>query len=1081
MKAEHTKTRIGGWWIWLFLLIGLGIAGIIYWQGRMMVDRELAAQIDQRAREAKNSVEREIRSYAEALRGLQGQFLIHPDLSRRDFHQIAQTLKLDSRLPGIQAIAFTQRVAPGGAAAFEASVRREFATDNLGYLPPVIHPPAPSGEAFVVQFHDPIEKNKYASWYNQASDAKRRTAIERARDTGELSTSGRVQQDVQSANVGSVIFFLPVYRGGLIPTTVEERRAKFFGVVFLVIRVDEMLRKVFGPTLLDILDIEIFDMQGVSPASTDHGVHNLIFDSGSFQQATSLHANNTAFTLQRHMTLNGGGSQWHLEVTALPAFVNHSQSWLPPIFAAVGVLLSMLMFYFLRSLELSRQALRAHARAVEATAHLRQRAIEACANAITITSARGPDHPIEYVNSAFERITGYSTDEVIGRSMRLLHGDDREQPGLHEIRTLVSEQREGHAIVRNYRKDGTPFWNEVHIAPVKDDTGKVSHFIAVSYDITATKKYEAELEFHANRDTLTGLANRNLLCDRLNQAIAYADRYKHPVWVLFVNLDRFKFVVDTLGLAAGDMLLKTVAQRLQSVVREVDTVARMGGNEFVLVLPERFGEKLSPVVVQRLIDAVAQPFSLIGHEFFPNCSVGVAVYPDDDRDCDTLIKYAGVAVYRAKEAEPNSFEFYMPAMNEHSLARLLMEGDLRNAIVREEFVLHYQPQVDLHTGHIVGVEALVRWQHPELGMVPPMRFIGLAEETGMIVPIGDWVLRTACRQTKAWQLAGLGHFRVAVNLSIRQFAQPDLVQSIAAILQETQLKPHCLELELTESLMMADVENAVHILRELKKLGVRLSIDDFGTGYSSLSYLKRFPVDVLKIDQSFVRDITTNPDDAAIARSVISMAHSLRLKVIAEGVETQAQLNYLRRHGCDQMQGYYFSRPVAAQEFSQILKDGKNLSSELGSDAVPRQTLLIVDDDPHIISSLVRLLRLDGYHFLKAQTALEALELLALHPVQVVISDQKMPGMSGSELLSKVKDLYPDIIRIMLSGYTGVDSVIDAINRGEIFRFFTKPWDDKVLRDSIRDAFRHYALLHGIALAHPVVSATDQDNGAVAF
>lgn len=1061
MDAPHTKNRDGGWLAWLFLLMGLAIAGVAYWQGKVLVERELGSQLDLRAEEAKYSVAREVDRYAELLRGVQIQFLIHPDLSRRTFQQIAYSLQLDTRLPGIQAIAFTQRIAPGLARAFQESVQREFESDSVGYPPPVIHPRLPSEEAFVVQYVEPATGNHAGAWYNQASEAKRRAAIERARDTGTLSASGRVRLAVAPENHDGVLFFLPVYRGGAIPETLEARRDRFLGVVFLVIRVDEMLREVFGLALLDDLKIQIYDMQDSSKSPISHHPHNLIFDSGIYQHGNVRNSYHIDMPLRRDMGLDVGGSQWHVDVSALPRFVSRSQAWLPPIAAAMGVLLSLLLFYFLRALELSRQSLHAHARTAEATAHLRERAIEACANAIVVTSASAPDYAVEYVNSAFERITGYPADEIIGRSPRLLVGCEHEQPGISEIRALVGERREGSAIIHSCRKDGTPFWSEVHVAPVKDSDSQISHFVAAIYDITATKKYEAELEFQVNRDTLTGLANRNLLRDRLAQAIAYAHRYGHPVWVVVVDLDRFKFVVDTLGLAEGDRLLKAVGERLLSTVRQTDTVARLVGDEFVLVLPERADEKLAPAVVQRIIDMVAQPVDLAGHEYFPSCSAGVAVYPTDGHEADTLVKYASVAVYRAKEMGRRQFQFYTPTMNERSMERLRLESDLRNAIVREELLLHYQPQVDLNTGRIVGMEALLRWQHPELGLLPPMRFIGLAEETGLIIPIGDWVLRTACRQNKVWQHAGLGHLRVAVNLSVRQFAQPDLVQSIALILQETQLDPHCLDIELTESLVMTDVDHAVCLLQDLKALGVHVSIDDFGTGYSSLSYLKRFPIDVLKIDKSFVHDITTNPNDGAIARSIISMAHSLRLQVIAEGVETPAQLAYLRRHSCDQIQGYCFSLPVPADVFERFLQEDKSFSFASGTAGDRRQTLLIVDDEAHIVSALHRLLRQEGYLILNARTADEAFELLALHQVQVIICDYQMPDVKGSEFLSMVKQLHPDVIRIMLSGFSKLDTIIDTINRGEIYRYFIKPWDDEVMRNSVREAFRHYWLLHG--------------------
>jgi EAL domain-containing protein (putative c-di-GMP-specific phosphodiesterase class I)/CheY-like chemotaxis protein len=335
----------------------------------------------------------------------------------------------------------------------------------------------------------------------------------------------------------------------------------------------------------------------------------------------------------------------------------------------------------------------------------------------------------------------------------------------------------------------------------------------------------------------------------------------------------------------------------------------------------------------------------------------------------------------------------------------------------------------------------------------------LAENTGMIVPIGIWVLRTACRQNKAWQDAGLDPLRVAVNLSARQFQQHDLLQSIAGILQETGLPPACLDIELTEGLVMDNVERAIDVLQGLKRLGVHLSVDDFGTGYSSLSYLKRFPIDLLKIDQSFIRDLTTDAEDAAIVRSVISLAHSLRMRVIAEGVETESQLAYLRRHGCDQMQGYLFSKPVRAEVFEELLLQGEGLPVKRDH-AAQQQTLLIVDDEPAVAAALYRALRKENYRILVAHTPAEAFDLLALHAVQVVLCDQRMPLMNGTEFLGKVKDLYPDTLRIVLSGYTEVQSILDAINRGAVYRFFTKPWDSTILRDNLREAFRHYWLLH---------------------
>ena len=562
----------------------------------------------------------------------------------------------------------------------------------------------------------------------------------------------------------------------------------------------------------------------------------------------------------------------------------------------------------------------------EKSLRLRERIIEVSANAIILCSADAPGYLIEYVNPAFERITGYAAGEVIGQRLEDLQGPEQGRQDMHAITAALREQREGKAIVRNFRKDGSSYWSELFVAPVRDDgDGALSHFVVAQYDISTVMRFEQELEFQARHDILTGLANRALLRERLEQAMAVTRRSGLPLWVVFIDLDRFKFVNDTLGHDAGDLVLKSVAERLGGATREVDTVARLGGDEFVLLLPQHGNGEPGAAILQRIQDAVAQPLQLGEYEFFLSCCMGVAVYPDDGVDADTLIKHADIAMYRAKEQGRGHWQFYASSMNAGTLERLELESELRHALERGQFHLEYQPQLDLASGAVVGMEALLRWQHPQLGRVPPASFIGLAEEMGLIIPIGDWVLRTACAQARAWQLAGHGPLRLAVNLSARQFKQKNLLHAVAQALADTGFDAACLELELTESMVMHDVEQATAIMAKLKALGVQLSIDDFGTGYSSLAYLRHFPIDVLKIDKTFVNDITHSMDDAAIVRAIISLAHSLRLKVIAEGVETEQQLAFLRRHGCDQMQGYLFSRPLAAPAFETLLLEGSML------------------------------------------------------------------------------------------------------------------------------------------------------------
>jgi EAL domain-containing protein (putative c-di-GMP-specific phosphodiesterase class I)/CheY-like chemotaxis protein len=388
-----------------------------------------------------------------------------------------------------------------------------------------------------------------------------------------------------------------------------------------------------------------------------------------------------------------------------------------------------------------------------------------------------------------------------------------------------------------------------------------------------------------------------------------------------------------------------------------------------------------------------------------------------------------------------------------------MSAELRDALAAREFVLHYQPKVELATGQVVGCEALLRWQHPQRGLVMPGEFLDAAEASDMILELGEWVLRTGCAQIVAWHDAGAPAVALAVNLSGRQFRDERLPERVASALRDTGLRPPALELDLTEAIVMEDAANFVTRLAALKALGIRLSLDDFGTGYSNLSYLKRFPLDFLKVDRSFVQDVTTNPDDAAIVRAVISLGHSLGLAVVAEGVETEAQVEWLRRERCEQIQGYVFSRPLPAAQFEALLRSRKGLPSR-GTGAQDGKTLLIVDDDAGVAASVVRVLRRDGYHILTAPHATDALDLMALNVVHVVIADHRMPAMTGAELLGKVKLLYPDTVRILFSGYIEIEALTEAVNRGAIYRFLLKPWDDETLRESVRQAFHHYWLTH---------------------
>ncbi len=435
------------------------------------------------------------------------------------------------------------------------------------------------------------------------------------------------------------------------------------------------------------------------------------------------------------------------------------------------------------------------------------------------------------------------------------------------------------------------------------------------------------LRNEATRDPLTGLPNRMLFGDRLSHSLAQARRRNEMVGVMFLDLDRFKLVNDTLGHSVGDELLKQVAERISLTLREVDTIARMGGDEFTVIVPGLASVDDASKVARRTLRAMSKGFQIDSHELFITASIGISLYPTDGDDAETIVRNADTAMYRAKELGRDNYYIYTESLNSASLERLILESGLRSAVNRNELVLFYQPRLALNSGAIIGAEALVRWQHPELGLIPPGQFIPLAEETGLIGPISDWIIDAACRQNKTWQDAGFHKMDIAVNISPCQFRGDGLVSTVRKVLRNTKLDPERLGLEFTESTLMQNTERAVKTLKELKSLGIKLFIDDFGTGYSSLSYLKKFPVNAVKIDQSFIRDITTNHDDAAIAGAVVAMAHSMGLKVVAEGVESLEQLTFLRSIECDEMQGYFVSRPVPSTEMQQLLFEHRQQTS----------------------------------------------------------------------------------------------------------------------------------------------------------
>jgi len=531
-----------------------------------------------------------------------------------------------------------------------------------------------------------------------------------------------------------------------------------------------------------------------------------------------------------------------------------------------------------------------------------------------------PDGRYLDANPALARIYGFESPAELMGQLRDIRNQLYVDPLRRDefIRLIDAEGVVAGFESEVYRKNGEIIWISEN-ARVISRTGVLVCYEGTVEDITERKLYQARIEQQASYDTLTGLANRSLLHDRLQQAILAAASYGTRLAVVFVDLDRFKFINDSLGHHVGDELLRAMAERLKGSVRESDTVARLGGDEFVLLINGYGDPESVAVVLERMLLDISQPWTIAQGDFNTTCSIGVALYPDDGDTAETLLKHADSAMYRAKEKGRNNFQFFTAELNALITERLELENKLRRALERQQFTLHYQPRVDLQTRRIVGAEALIRWQVSELEIVPPSRFIPVAEEIGLIAPIGKWVLRTACEQNKAWQDAGFAPFVISVNVSARQFRQENFVQIVADVLAETGLEARYLEIELTESAVMHDAEQFIAMLGELNDLGVQISLDDFGTGYSSLSYLKRLPVDRLKVDRSFVQDIATDVDDATIVRTIIALGHNLGLKVVAEGVETEQQLEFLRSNHCDELQGYYFATPLPVGDFARTV------------------------------------------------------------------------------------------------------------------------------------------------------------------
>lgn len=670
------------------------------------------------------------------------------------------------------------------------------------------------------------------------------------------------------------------------------------------------------------------------------------------------------------------------------------------------------------------------------------------------------DHQFNLViwNKRYRELLGYPESAVqTGVELDSLFLLDHRAGHPSPLETLLSAATPGDSLDRSFRFeweliDGTVL--DVYTNPMPS-----GGFVATYTNITEKKKQEQFIHYQATHDKLTGLPNRQLLDDRLQQAMALAKRNSTWVVLALIDLDNFKHVNDTFGHAEGDKLLKIIAERLQKCVRKSDTVARLGGDEFVLILNNQDRQEVTLEFIRRVLDIVAQPMDIAGKEFQTTCSLGFSVFPVDGNDPVTLLKMADIAMYHAKAEGRNRFRYFTRDMQQQLAVRLDKEEKLRHALKTNELKVFYQPKVDLISGEIIGGEALLRWYQPELGQVPPSEFIPFAEEIGLIMAIDDWVINQVCLQIKKWQMEGVPVQPIAVNISAITFMMKNLDTHISSILSKHAISAEHIILEITETASMQDIDKSIETMRRLRQLGIFLSLDDFGSGYSNLKYLRQFPVNSIKIDRSFISGLPGDPMDLAIIKAIIALGHSLGIKIVAEGVETEAQLNLLTINHCDHMQGYYFSKPVQANEFGQMLKSGKGISADKLGRQYSGRAVLFVDDDTHLLSSLKRGLRKSGYALFIAESGMEALDIMAKEEIGVVVSDHKMPLMSGVEMLSRVKFLHPHITRILMSGMDDQEMAVDAINRGEVYKFMSKPVCMDTLRNLLEEAFMRHEVV----------------------
>ena len=889
------------------LAIGVAFTAIAYTITFKYQSDSRHARFSLYATQVANNLEARFDQYLAVLDSSAGLFTSAAGVRRSDWLGFADAIGLQAKYPAISSLQYLSYVPRDELARFTAATRTDGAPDFK------VTPPGQRAFYCPITFTAPADTLKYLLGFDPCHFDMNTGVLLAARDSGGTSLSQPLDlRDVDGGLHRGVVAVHSLYRKGMDITTPAARRNALFGWVAETLPMDKVVAGVVPQGV---------QMEVVVQDAGLQGKPGMLFQQSVGPDTRGQWLPFAAIGSDYATRISVGGRDWILRFHEPPTV-----SWISLLLVLVGMLITVPVALLVLSMGLTRsRALRLAARMTDSLREQEQMLSSIADNIADGIYRSTPDKGMVYANEALARMFGYtSVTELMNVAGPILYANPRRR---QELTQLLDD----HGYYRNeeveyQRKDGIRFYAVNGATTVKDAAGNPIYFDGVISDITERKRAEAQVYQLAHYDSLTGLPNRALLRDRLGQAMSDARRRDAKLAVMYLDLDRFKTVNDSLGHETGDKLLKSVATRLRECMRDSDSISRQGGDEFLLVLRDVADAPAVARIAEKLQDAVAKSVRIGEYELHITPSIGISLYPDDAEDIDGLIRNADAAMYHAKENGRFNFQFFTPEMNTRAYERLSLEGSLRQAVERNEFRLHYQPQVDLRTGVIMGVEALLRWRRGGIEDVSPSVFVPVLESSGMIGQVGEWVLREACRQNREWQQQGLMPVPVAVNLSAIQFNRRNMADTISGILAETGLEPRWLELEFTESAVMHDSREVAGIIGRLDDLGVQLALDDFGTGYSSLSYLRRFHLDKLKIDQSFVRDIDLDVDDAAIVTAIIGMARNLKVAVVAEGVETRAQCEFLRSHGCDGLQGYLFSKPLTAGEFADLLKSGRTLT-----------------------------------------------------------------------------------------------------------------------------------------------------------